>query len=327
MNLALKILLWIIGAIVGLVVVIIAGLNIYVRIEYASFYEEAQKEFRIPGIDSGFIPQDLDYIEEDDVWLFSGYVSGDDPSPVYRLYPNGSSDSIILLMPDGSPYTGHGGGITSDDEHLFITIEDGYLAFDLVDVMNATEEQAPTALGFVDVGFSPAFLNIEDDAMYLGDYYYPGSYETPDEHHIQMPDGTLNQAVMYSYPSDGSGDFGYASSPAAVFSIPDSVQGFCLDSEGNYVLSASANIQPTLLYRFDSSAVLSEQLGTFNASGVEVPLYGLWEGNMLSILEGPPMGEGIESLDGLVYLAEESASNKYIFGKLYGAGDVYALPL
>lgn len=39
------------------------------------------------------------------------------------------------------------------------------------------------------------------------------------------------------------------------------------------------------------------------------------------------MTEGVESHDGLVYIAEESASNKYLFGKLYGAGMVYALTL
>ena len=37
------------------------------------------------------------------------------------------------------------------------------------------------------------------------------------------------------------------------------------------------------------------------------------------------MAEGIESYDGRVYVSDESASNKYFFGKLYGAGVVYSL--
>lgn len=38
------------------------------------------------------------------------------------------------------------------------------------------------------------------------------------------------------------------------------------------------------------------------------------------------MSEGIEYHDGRIYISEEAASNKYIFGKLYGAGVVYSLP-
>lgn len=37
------------------------------------------------------------------------------------------------------------------------------------------------------------------------------------------------------------------------------------------------------------------------------------------------MTEGIEFDDGRIYISEESASNKYIFGKLYGAGEVYSM--
>ncbi len=39
------------------------------------------------------------------------------------------------------------------------------------------------------------------------------------------------------------------------------------------------------------------------------------------------MQEGIESHDGRIYTTDESASNKYIFGKLCGAGRVYAVQL
>ena len=39
------------------------------------------------------------------------------------------------------------------------------------------------------------------------------------------------------------------------------------------------------------------------------------------------MAEGIESYDGRVYVSDESASNKYFFGKLYGVGVVYSLAM
>ena len=62
-------------------------------------------------------------------------------------------------------------------------------------------------------------------------------------------------------------------------------------------------------------------------SGDEVELFCLDSRNLTEDLVGPPMQEGIESHDGRVYTTDESASNKYIFGKLCGAGCVYAVQL
>ena len=68
--------------------------------------------------------------------------------------------------------------------------------------------------------------------------------------------------------------------------------------------------------------------GTFTTgSGDEVELFCLDSRNLTEDLVGPPMQEGIESHDGRVYTTDESASNKYIFGKLCGAGRVYAVQL
>ena len=58
-----------------------------------------------------------------------------------------------------------------------------------------------------------------------------------------------------------------------------------------------------------------------------MPLYCLDGRSLVEDVAAPPMTEGIESHDGLVYVSEESASDKYHFGKLYGAGQVYALAL
>ena len=50
-----------------------------------------------------------------------------------------------------------------------------------------------------------------------------------------------------------------------------------------------------------------------------MPLYYFDSTNLVSDLSAPPMSEGIEYHDGRIYISEEAASNKYIFGKLYGA--------
>lgn len=65
---------------------------------------------------------------------------------------------------------------------------------------------------------------------------------------------------------------------------------------------------------------------TFMVKGKSVPLSFLERSCLVAEISAPPMTEGIEYHDGRVYISEESASNKYIFGKLYGAGDVFSIP-
>ena len=46
----------------------------------------------------------------------------------------------------------------------------------------------------------------------------------------------------------------------------------------------------------------------------------------MQTLTVPPMAEGIDTHDGQVYLANESASNLYLLGKFFGGSYVYAFP-
>lgn len=46
----------------------------------------------------------------------------------------------------------------------------------------------------------------------------------------------------------------------------------------------------------------------------------------MQTLTVPPMAEGIDTHDGQVYLANESASNLYLLGKFFGGSYVYSFP-
>lgn len=99
----------------------------------------------------------------------------------------------------------------------------------------------------------------------------------------------------------------------------------CTAGDGRIVLSQSFGLAPSHLCAYDGLRL--EPAGTFTADGEAVPLYCLDGASLVEDVEAPPMAEGIESHDGRVYVSDESASNKYIFGKLYGAGKVYAIDL
>ena len=60
------------------------------------------------------------------------------------------------------------------------------------------------------------------------------------------------------------------------------------------------------------------QTGTKEVCGETVPLYTLTLENMTDCWILPPMAEEIEYVDGRFYISNESASDKYIFGKYTG---------
>lgn len=311
--------------IIGVVLVALVGVNVFVRTAYAPFYDQATREFPIPGVGEGFVPQDLDYLDDANEWLFSGYMADGLPSPIYKRALDGSVAQLAVELPDGSEYRGHGSAITSTDRYVLITRDEGYLVFDAAEVAAARNGETIRAIGSVDMDFSPAFMNIENDTLYAGNFYFPGDYETPDHHRITTADGTENPAILYAYPADEQGAFGFAEKAARAYSIPGLVQGVAVTPDDQLVLSASYGLRSSHLLAYDMAQLAVE--GEFIADGETVPLYALDGRALVGDVEAPPMTEGIESHGGRIYIAEESACNKYIFGKLYGAGYVYAITL
>lgn len=320
-----EIILIVIAAIMCLAVLAVIIVNIFVRVSFGTFYEQSGREFTIPGLDSGFIPQDIDYYDVGETWLFSGYMADGSPSPVYKRYINGEITEVFVRDADGNIYDGHGSAITSNDDFIYLTCENGYLVFDANDLIELTDGESITALKKVDVDFSPAFMNIENDELYLGNFYHPEAYETPDNHHIDTTDGTQNQAVMYVYGSNPLFQYGFSSSPVRAYSIPDRVQGICATPDEKLIFSTSYGLAGSRILAYDTEGMLPD--GYFSTSSGDVPLFILDSRTQLEDLEAPPMTEGIETHEGRIFISNESATNKYIFGKLYGANEVLSIPI
>lgn len=308
----------------GLFTIVIIGLNIYVRVTYSSFYQEAREEFVEPGLNEGFIPQDIDYLNWGNCWLFSGYMGNGLASPIYKELDDNTYAKLTISMPDGSIYDGHGSGITSKGEYVFLTCEEGYLVLDAQTIVEAVDGDIIPALAKCDLDFSPAFMNVENDTLYTGNFYYPVAYETPEHHHIATADSQENPAVLYAYPADPESEYGFSSTASCVYSIPGKVQGICFTG-GTIVLSTSYGIASSHLLVYESDRLVQE--GLFTADGLEVPLYILDSRSLIEDIVAPPMTEGIKTHDGRIYISNESATNKYIFGKLYGATRVYSIKI
>ena len=94
----------------------------------------------------------------------------------------------------------------------------------------------------------------------------------------------------------------------------------CLMPDGSIVLSTSYGIDSTYYYVYsEDDAVLTDNV----LDGA--PVYYL--GTAKRRIKGPAMGEGLALYDGKVITLSESASDKYVFGKLFFAHNIVSLDI
>ena len=202
----------------------------------------------------------------------------------------------------------------------------------------------------------PAFCFVYDGFLYTGEFHREEDYQTPDAHHIKTPSGETNNALMVAYalvanPDNASNNkygiygqfdkdsFGIMPTPDCAFSMPSFVQGVCvakyeklvdgkMQEVEKLVLSTSWGLSTSNIYFHD----LKEVLGTTTTDqvlastyGVEVPLYFVCADNLEKTVEAPPMAEEIVYHDGKIWIMNESACNKYIFGKLTTGNTLFSI--
>lgn len=302
------------------------GLRAYVRSSCRPFYARARKAFAIPGLGSGFVPQDLFYLKSRNLWLMSGYMNDGSPSPLYVVPPVGTPRRLTVELPTGITYTGHGAAVTAAGSYVFLTVSTGYVALSASEVASAGPNARVQAVAHIPTPLTPAFMIAQYNTLYLGEFYEPFFYATPRSHHVTTLAGERNPALMLAYEGSATEPFGFSRTPSRCFSIPARVQGMCLTDHGAHlVLSCSWGFGDARLKVYDTARLTDD--GTIAIDGQRVPLTCLDSRSLVQELRVPPMAEGVDEHNDEVFLANESASTRYLIGRFYGGGTVYRLPL
>ena len=328
MNKVLKTLLVILGILVGLILVILLGVKVGEKLRYFSFYKNAEKEFRMPGISDNLVQQGMEYMEEEDVFLICGYMSDNTSSRVYVVSSDGTVKSITELKnEDGSDYLGHTGGIEYYGNCLYITegtkekgYDGGLDVFPLDKILSG--EETVCKIGRVKTYNNPAFCHIYNGYMLVGEFYKEIDYETLDSHRMKTPAGDQNTALITVFKLDDS-EFHIEGTPLAGITTTGAVQGmYTLDDE-QIVLSTSWGLTTSHLYFHDMKKITSfEEART--VEGNTFPVYHLDSASLIRDVEAPPMAEEIVYKDGKLFILCESACNKYIYGKFMSGSNLYS---
>ena len=307
----------------GLLIAVLAVLlvlQVGVTVRYWDFFANSKIEFLVPGLSDKFVPQGFEYIPNVDTHLVSGYMSDGSASRVYVRDGKGKTVFGTLYNRDGSPYTGHAGGICTNGLYAYIPGDMGIDVFLLQDIVFGRA----VCMGTIYLGYRVDFCSFVDGYLLAGNFQYDGHYSTPEYQHITTPAGDENKGLITVYKADI--DYLYSVNPdvAAAFSIRDKVQGVCVTDDNKIVLSTSWGLSDSMLYVYDLDTSRSDMIATFSGTA---PLYYLDSANLVKTVTAPPMAEEMVFQNGRILLMNESSSQKYFFGRLIRGSWVYAYDL
>ena len=327
MNAKAKKALIITGMVLGGIVVLFLLLYAVLAIIRSAAYSESMKlrEYvcTIPEIGSGYAPQGIGYSEEHDLYVMTGY---DDDGAVMYIVKDDVPTRVYLADKDGAALKGHAGGVTCAKDYVYIANGHKLDVYSLNALMTAGGERVK-ALSHFPVDNPAAFCFSDSENIYVGEFYRAGNYETDIKHYYTTPSGAENKAIVSCYPLDELGAID-AETPEYAISVTGLVQGFAVKN-GTYILSRSYGLKNSQLEYYsapkDSGTKVTISFDLAPERGeIQIPLYYLDSTNLVKSLTLPAFSEDLTVKGDRVVVTNESACNKYIVGKLFGANKVYS---
>ena len=297
------------------VTMLMAALNAGFRLLYRDFYKNAERDFLIPGLNSGFVPQGFEDTESG--LLISGYMKNKSPSRIYVAEKDGKNAKCVeLYYADGRAYTAHAGGVDVWGDYVYLTGDATTEVFLLSDLMDG--DGTATVIGEFDPGLDPAWCTVKDDYILMGSFANSASDDYPPEptEILPTPAGDTNVSLIKVFKLDKAAPLGIDPKPVAAISTGEKVQGLSFIDDKNLVLSTSYGLGSSQLifHKIEESNIII----TYPDKSGDIPLIYLDSSTVTRTVKAPPMSEELVIRDGYVYIMNESACNKYLFGKFLG---------
>ncbi|GAA0367607.1 lamin tail domain-containing protein [Bacillus horti] len=299
--------------------------------KYSMLWEISKDGPVIPGLAQDLVPQGLGYDAEND-WLLAIYYL-DDKRPSTIAVIDATTEelvkAVVLYNEDGTPYTGHAGGITVSREHVWVASETFLYQMKLSDLVEAEDNEEVRFIEHIPVPVNAAYNVYADGVLWVGEFYEARSYPTDSSHHLVNRDGDLYYAWMAGYvldeqtdsltPEQWSENSGVSATPDMIFSTTEKVQGAVI-LEDQIILSTSyGRGNDSTLFRYNNP--LSEtQHTSVTVNGKEVPLWFLdrqAKPEQHSRLVFVPMSEGITTIGNQLYVMTEAGATKYRYTTTY----------
>ena len=305
----LKILLIAIISVISLVLLGLIGLNIAKFFIYRDYYSSKTDVCTNPGLNDGFVCQGIAVSEENNVILVCGYMKDKSNSRIY-VTDFDSNSYYVELTREGEKYTGHAGGLAITGDTVYIANAKKIYSFPLKSVLDASDGDTVDIGSGTKVNTNASFVYTDD--LYVGEFHDGGKYVI-EGHENETAEG-IHYAICTKYSIND------LSTPLAVYTLRNNAQGICFTPDGKIVLSTSYGLTDTIYYVYNVDE-LTDSGKTLDGA----PVYYL--DKLMKEIYGPAMGEDLDYYDGKIITLTESASDKYIFGKLFGATKIVSLKI
>ena len=286
---------------------------------FCAFYPEFNKmdkreEFNIPGLNESFVPQGLDYVEQDDVFIMCGYMSNGQASRIYVIdAKTNEALKYVTISVNGKAYFGHSGGVASDGNKLWLVGDKQLLTFSYNDLKTAQKGGIIVTTSVTSTGNSCDFVDVYNTYLIVGEFYYKNKYETPLKHHVPVTKKETSHAMAYIYEITKDGASGIKNIPQFALTLPDKSQGIAIQTvngEEKLVVSTSWAVSDSKLMVYNSP-FNAENKRTINVQGENVPVYELNSTNLCKLVKLPAMSEEITCRKERLYVNFESACKRY----------------
>ena len=293
--------------------------------DFNGFADVFKASFTTPGLYEGIIPQGICYNFNMDWLIISGYYDdGDLPSMLMILDAKTGSfvKSVKLQNVDGTMYYGHAGGIASSGSYIFITSDYSARTIAIETLEKAKDGATVQFASDFKINTKGSFANVYSEILWIGDFI-----ESSDSARSEVTNvTTLNSGETFYAYCEGynlkeglpkidkinSARDGYV--PDIMLAIPEQTQGMTRTLSGGFIFSTSYGRKNNSVVKVFNDVTEGDKVGTVMVDGVEVDLYACDELEMKTSYIAPPMSQGIESVNGTIYLLFESGAAKYRSG-------------
>ena len=280
---------------------------------YTAYSPIAKIEFKIPGLNDSLCPQGMCYVEDENLWLVSGYsCKNDEKSKIYVVDDkSGEVIKYFTIQSQNEKFeSAHFCGVAQYDDVVWIAT-DGYLLLlsfdDVLSVANAGEVEV---LSEFDTKTGADFIQIYDGKLYVGDFYRQGYSKENATHKVKVSNQQTNYALMLEFPINLNLENKIETTPTLAISIPNQVQGFVFGENGAAIFSTSYSLPDSKFYVYEKMSSLEDN-ATISLSFGDIPLKVYSNEDLNQILEGPCMSEALCLKGDRVYILYESACDKY----------------
>lgn len=268
-----------------------------------------------PGLEDGFIPQGICFVENMGMFAISGYMPNDADgnkqfSRIYFVNPETNESKMFII--DG--YTGHAGGIASDGSDIWISsggssTTNGKIYHFTVDMFSGKSGATVAYDGYFSVPVKGSVLYCDGKRLWVSEFYNndKDSNKVNKEHHYGS-----NHAWSCGYDLPLEIDYTAKEkvAPDVILSIPDKVQGMAITDNGEVIFSTSYG------RRNDSKMHIFEQFTEWDSNTVtvfdtDVTLYVAKKKNRIIRFKMPTLMEGLDFYNGKLYVIFESGAKEY----------------